>query len=555
MLANINIRQYLLKRGNTTVSNTYIGPIGEVTLDTDAPNLRIHDGYTPGGIVMQSTSPQGATGPAGADSTVPGATGATGVTGNNGADGATGADSTVPGPQGATGEVGNTGATGLTGATGPVSSTIIILGSRDYPTSLPGYPDTYTGAPGDAYLTNSGTLAPSDGHIYVWNSVVWFDAGIVGIGIDGATGATGLTGATGPAGVGSDTGDWTWPNLNGGYTRAELGGSQGSYIDGQSPGGLLLYNDYTVTINANTSNWSLGQDGVLSVPTTLTPKARTYTGLTFNYGQATISFTLNADGTFSNITCPNGAGGYAVSSGQIIMPGDQLAGGTSPENDITWNYFCAGNDGTITSFTYDSGTPPTYYNSIHSDGDVSIGADSQNWNFGADGNLTLPNDGNINFGNGVSIFTTVANTASPVFSGNVTTNSYFVGNGSALSSVATQVTGSWSLAAGANTVSLTVPGPGTYSIWVNGNIPNGIVTYTATVVVTNNNVPVVGSSYGWYYVAGSALVLTAMPTQIVGTSNAISTDDVVTTTANVFTFGITNNSGISQSVGWGYTRL
>jgi hypothetical protein len=131
----------------------------------------------------------------------------------------------------------------------------------------------------------------------------------------------------------------------------------------------------------------------------------------------------------------------------------------------------------------------------------------------------------------------------------------FVGDGSQLSNVATTTTGSWTLAAGTNTVSLSVPLNGVYSIWVRGNIPNGIVTYTATVVVSNPNTPVVGSSYGWYYAAGNALVLTAIPTQIVGTVNNISNAVVSTTTANVFTFGITNNSGTSQVVSYGYTEL
>ena len=116
-------------------------------------------------------------------------------------------------------------------------------------------------------------------------------------------------------------------------------------------------------------------------------------------------------------------------------------------------------------------------------------------------------------------------------------------------------TGGWTLSTGTNTVSITVPINGTYSIWVRGNIPNGIVTYTATVVVTNTNVPVVGSSYGWYYAAGNALVLTAIPEQIVGVVNNISNAVVSTTTANVFTFGITNNSGTSQVVNWGYITL
>jgi len=145
-------------------------------------------------------------------------------------------------------------------------------------------------------------------------------------------------------------------------------------------------------------------------------------------------------------------------------------------------------------------------------------------------------------------------------SGNISTSANisggnFIGNGDTLSNVATQTTGSWTLATGVNTVSLSVPGPGTYSIWVNGNIPNGIITYTATGVVTNNNVPVLGSQYGWYYLAGNALVLTSMPNQFAGTSGSISTATVSTTTANVFSFGITNNSGSSQIVNWGYTKL
>ena len=138
--------------------------------------------------------------------------------------------------------------------------------------------------------------------------------------------------------------------------------------------------------------------------------------------------------------------------------------------------------------------------------------------------------------------------------GNITAANFF-GNGNTLSNVATQVTSSWTLSAGTNTVSIAVPLNGTYSIWVRGNIPNGIITYTATVVVTNPNVPVLGSSYGWYYAAGNALVLTSIPTQIVGTVNNISNAVIVTTTANVFTFGITNNSGNSAVVNYGYTKL
>jgi len=46
----------LLKRGNTAVSVTYTGPLGEVTVDTDLDTLRVHDGVTPGGHILANVS-------------------------------------------------------------------------------------------------------------------------------------------------------------------------------------------------------------------------------------------------------------------------------------------------------------------------------------------------------------------------------------------------------------------------------------------------------------------------------------------------------------------
>jgi hypothetical protein len=132
----------------------------------------------------------------------------------------------------------------------------------------------------------------------------------------------------------------------------------------------------------------------------------------------------------------------------------------------------------------------------------------------------------------------------------------FTGNGGGLSNVATKITSSWTLASGVNTVSISVPLNGTYALWVNGNIPNGIVTYTATAVVTNTNVPVLGEQYAWYYAIGNALVFTSIPNQFTGTVGSISNvNSYAGNTANVFTFGITNNSGSSQVVNYGYTKL
>ena len=117
-------------------------------------------------------------------------------------------------------------------------------------------------------------------------------------------------------------------------------------------------------------------------------------------------------------------------------------------------------------------------------------------------------------------------------------------------------TSSWTVATGINTYSITVPINNAYQIWVRANIPNGIISYIATVHVTNTNVPVLGSQRAWNYTGGgSPILLTTMPTQIVGTEGAISTTEVSTTTANRFDFVINNSSGSSQTVSWGYVTL
>jgi hypothetical protein len=120
-----------------------------------------------------------------------------------------------------------------------------------------------------------------------------------------------------------------------------------------------------------------------------------------------------------------------------------------------------------------------------------------------------------------------------------------------------KTTGAWSVPAGASTQSFTVEAGASYTMWVNGNIPNGIITWNATVTTSNTNVPVVGSQYGWYYSVGNALVLTAMPDQIIGTTNTLisSPTSYAPNTSNVFKFGITNNSGTTETINYGYIKL
>ena len=54
-MANINISQILMKRGNTAAASTYIGPLGELLVDTGLKALRIQDGATAGGMAILPT--------------------------------------------------------------------------------------------------------------------------------------------------------------------------------------------------------------------------------------------------------------------------------------------------------------------------------------------------------------------------------------------------------------------------------------------------------------------------------------------------------------------
>ena len=216
------------------------------------------------------------------------------------------------------------------------------------------------------------------------------------------------------------------------------------------------------------------------------------------------------------------------------------------------------------------------------DGTPSIGSTPTTiWSFGANGNLTAPGNisttgnitgsyilGNIAFANGIPATYGNANVANylPTFSGNltagnisttgnITTSGNFVGNGATLSNVATQFKSAWTVTAGTANYSFQVPANDTYQLWVRGNIPSGIIVYTATAALSNTNVPVLGVQYGWNYIAGGNLILNSLPSQFVGTAGAISNAAPTVTNTDVFTFNITNNSGVSQTVYYGWTKI
>jgi hypothetical protein len=165
----------------------------------------------------------------------------------------------------------------------------------------------------------------------------------------------------------------------------------------------------------------------------------------------------------------------------------------------------------------------------------------------------VANTAQVMFYNTTSKEITYGNTIS--VAGNIQGN-YILGNGSQLTNVAQQTTGSWTVTAGTNNYSFTVSS-GTYNMWVTGNIPNGIIAWNALATITNTNVPVVGTQYAWVYDGGGTpLDFVSIPNQFTGTANAIVRSNVApSSNTNTFTFSINNTSGNSAVVNWGYTKL
>jgi hypothetical protein len=159
---------------------------------------------------------------------------------------------------------------------------------------------------------------------------------------------------------------------------------------------------------------------------------------------------------------------------------------------------------------------------------VDLVAGAYEWSFDNTGNLTLPgNTFAVNYANGTPV--------NPV----------------------TKFAAAWAVPTGNSTQSFTVDAGNTYYMWVEGNIPNGIIVWNATATITNTNVPVVGAQYAWVYDgAGTPIDFTSIPNQFVGTANTIVRSSVSpSVTTNRFDFGINNTSGSPQTVRYGWIRI
>jgi hypothetical protein len=217
--------------------------------------------------------------------------------------------------------------------------------------------------------------------------------------------------------------------------------------------------------------------------------------------------------------------GSAVNEGNISASGNLVAGRHAyiSGNVIAGNVVSTGN---VTASNF-IGNISITGNVQGTSANVDLVAGSYTWTFNNAGNLVLPgNTFAVNYANNTPV------------------------------SAVLRFESSWTVPVGNSTQSFTVPINNTYQLWVLCNIPNGIISYQATVSVTNTNVPVLGTQRAWNYTGGgSPILLTTMPTQIVGAEGTISTAVPATLTGNQFDFGINNTSGGNVTVRYGWIAI
>ncbi len=295
------------------------------------------------------------------------------------------------------------------------------------------------------------------------------------------------------------------------------------------------------------------------------------------YGSATLANTIGANGeliinsTNKTLTVHDGVtpGGFTLLNEAIEMDIDQYARNTAntASNNITIIQGVNVTQNTnITNATNLAQAAYNYANTIVSD--TQIDPYARTTANSASNNITIiqgVNDTQNTRLNSIETINTNQNTSISIIQGvdntqntNITTanNAAWAAFTKANNALA-NTTGSWTVTTGTNTYSFTVPSDGTYTMWVKGNIANGIIIWNATLSISNSNVPAIGTQYAWNYTGGgSPILLTTLPDQIRGTANTISTDNTyVGSTSNRFDFGISNSSGSSQTIYYGYTKI
>jgi hypothetical protein len=291
------------------------------------------------------------------------------------------------------------------------------------------------------------------------------------------------------------------------------------------------------------------------------------TGLPATYGNSNVATFLAAYGSNTISTTGNVTGGNLISSATIYGNVDVVLGNianaagtkTRMVTDTTFSYIQTGN-GTV-------GSTGNIVFSPYSSPTQQVVIDTASGNLTAAGNVTAQN-----FIGNISITGNVTGTSANVdlvagayeWSFDNTGNLTLPGNTFSVNyanntpvDVVTSFEEVWTVPTGNSTQSFTVDGNNSYQMWLEGNIPNGIIAWNATVTVTNTNVPVIGQQFAWNYEGGgNILMFNSIPAQIIGTAGAISNaEPAVGNTTNVFSFGINNASGNVANVRYGWIKI
>jgi len=283
----------------------------------------------------------------------------------------------------------------------------------------------------------------------------------------------------------------------------------------------------------------------------------------------------------------NVTGGNILTAGSVTANGNvtggniSTAGAVSATGNLTANNISTGN---VTTTRVQNGGNLEIRSNVA--GTVKV------WTFDAIGDLNLPFGGNIVGTGGIlaNTGTFTGNVTAANFEGNITITGNVTGTSANVDLVAgeyewafdntgnltlpgntfsvnyanntpvdvvTRFEDVWTVPTGNSTQSFTVDGNNSYQMWVEGNIPNGIIAWNATVTVTNTNVPVIGQQFAWNYEGGgNILMFNSIPAQIIGTAGAISNaEPAVGNTTNVFSFGINNASGNVANVRYGWIKI
>ena len=540
MTTYANVGHVLLKRGNTVQSQGYTGPLGELTYDTDLGTVRVHNNAVAGGVNILATQAE-------VNSINANLASAVSTIGNS-ISTITGIDATfvsnintlLANAAVQSSVIGNLQAfQTYANATFGTSS----FGNADVASYLVANPQpgTYSNANVASYLPTSSVITTINANITGANAAIVSANTAMKSYVDSRSST--YSNANVIANLQNlTTNVTTTANVTAGKFIGD--GSRLSNVT-VSIAGNIIGTQPNVTLVAGNYSYTFDNTGNVTLP------ANVFVGVTNTFLPNTVaSFSANVN-YYSQVTLQNKNSGNDATADYVV---------TADNGSDTVNFLDLG----IINSGYDNTTPSNSLGNIVFAADSYIYAQGNTSNANqSGGNLAI---GTVTTGKTIKFFTggttssaiamTVANTGVTV-GGNITATGTLSGSGSGLTGVALKTTGSWTVTTGTGTYSFTVPASGTYQLWVDCNIPNGILVWNATATITNTNVPVVGAQYAWVYNGGgSPIDFTSIPNQFTGTGNTIVRSSVApSATTNRFDFGFNNTSGGNVTVRYGWIQI